>query len=359
MKHDFEPLKETQIYKSGFYQWIIERHEIYRNRLEGTTTENWTSDSVFKKYKFTNPFRENDRETIWMRENLTPVNPINPPYLNFSYKDATLQNNIVNAALYRMVGTKDFAEEFLNSHGWITENNYNPTNIKHIIERRLKHKERCFTGAYIVTNQGIKAPKSEVVIDRFITPLYEDIVLDKTKFPTNNTAVILYQKTMHSQLMSHKGFGGGGFMAYEVVCDITYMPTYRGDACYYESWEELQQKGTLEDFVVDRFFWANAGPGALRGLNRIWGRFLTKRMSSGEAIAKMYNLLEFKHLMKTISESKGYKPIHPQAVDMRCIEHSLCEYDKYMRVSQGEGRPRSVTKYLYGHKYPVARGPVK
>jgi hypothetical protein len=26
---------------------------------------------------------------------------------------------------------------------------------------------------------------------------------------------------------------------------------------------------------------------------------------------------------------------------MREIEHSLCEFDKYMRVKRGEGRPRS------------------
>ena len=177
MTYDLEPLKETQIIQSGFFQWIVERHQIYRNRLEGLPFGEWSDDHVLQNYKFTNPFRENDRETIWMRENLTPVNPINPPYLNFSYKDATLKNNIVNAALYRMVGTKDFAEEFLNCHGWITENNYNPELIKHLIERRIKHKERCFTGAYIITNQGIKAPKSQVVIDRFITPLYEDLSL--------------------------------------------------------------------------------------------------------------------------------------------------------------------------------------
>ena len=29
------------------------------------------------------------------------------------------------------------------------------------------------------------------------------------------------------------------------------------------------------------------------------------------------------------------------AVDMRCIEHSLCEWDKYERVRLGQGKPRS------------------
>ena len=29
-------------------------------------------------------------------------------------------------------------------------------------------------------------------------------------------------------------------------------------------------------------------------------------------------------------------------VDMRTIEHSLCEWDKYERVRLGQGKPRSV-----------------
>ena len=362
MTYDFEPLKEAQILQSGFFQWIVERHQIYRNRLEGKPFGEWSDDHWLENYKFTNPFRENDRETIWMRKNFTPVSELNSPYYpkqGLTYRDATLKNNIVNAALYRMVGTKEFAEEFLFSHGWITENNYNPKLIKEIIEKRIRHKERCFTGAYIITNQGIKAPKSEVVIDRFITPLYEDIVLDTTNFPMNNTASFMQQRLMHYQLMDFQGFGGGGFMAYEVVCDLTYMPTYRGDASFYESWEELQQKATLEDFVSDRYFWANAGPGALRGLNRIWGRFLTSRMNFAESVAKMKHLLSYKKLIAEISAERGYKPINPKDIDMRCIEHSLCEYDKYMRVLRGEGRPRSVTKYKEGQVYPVERGPVE
>ena len=36
--------------------------------------------------------------------------------------------------------------------------------------------------------------------------------------------------------------------------------------------------------------------------------------------------------------------INPYDVDMRCIEHSLCEWDKYERVRLGQGKPRSKFK---------------
>ena len=41
MTYDFEPLKEGQILQSGFFQWIVERHQIYRNRLEGKPFGEW------------------------------------------------------------------------------------------------------------------------------------------------------------------------------------------------------------------------------------------------------------------------------------------------------------------------------
>ena len=41
-------------------------------------------------------------------------------------------------------------------------------------------------------------------------------------------------------------------------------------------------------------------------------------------------------------------------VDMRCIEHSLCEWDKYERVRLDQGRPRSKFK----PKQNLLKGPI-
>ena len=53
-----------------FYNWINERHAIYQRRVRGDQPP-WTEDEILSKYKFTNPFRENDKVTIWMRNNWT------------------------------------------------------------------------------------------------------------------------------------------------------------------------------------------------------------------------------------------------------------------------------------------------
>ena len=106
-------------------------------------------------------------------------------------------------------------------------------------------------------------------------------------------------------------------MSYEVVTDLNYTPVL--------------------DTAKDQFSWANAGPGAKRGLNRIHLRDLKKGMNQQTANTEMQLLLE--------EAPKYCKPHVPvRLVDMRTIEHSLCEWDKYERVRLGQGTPRSRYK---------------
>ena len=111
--------KEAKLNAGNLYDWITERHSIYQKRLKGLPPP-WTIDPILQKYKFTNPFRENDKVTVWMRQNWT-----NPNH-NRSHGEI-----IFNCCLFRMVGTTEFAEE----HGWVTE--WDPTRAKEIIEKRL------------------------------------------------------------------------------------------------------------------------------------------------------------------------------------------------------------------------------
>lgn len=344
------PVKPGDIQKlvwtKEFYRWIVERHEIYRLRLAGDPYP-WTEDPVLNWYKFTNPFRENDADTIWMRDYFRP------DILNKKIGFADINHNIVNAALFRMIGTPAFAQEFLEQHRWITKINYNPELIKKIIKDRLAAKKKCFTGAYIVTNQGIKAPKADVVIDKFITPLAKTLQYPYTLPKTGaifNRPVLDCMEDLHSLLKKFKGFGGGGFMAYEVVTDVANMPFYNPLTM------RMHHPAT---YIRDRYSWANAGPGAIRGLNRIYDFPYKARMSQKDANLRMREIIGHKYLAHQLAKEKGYDPIEFKDIDMRCIEHSLCEFDKYCRVCYKQGKPRSVCKYREGESYLIKEGPVK
>lgn len=278
-----------------FYNWIVERHNIYKRRLHGEEPP-FTDDEILKTYKFTNPFRENDRVTVWMRENWTGPNSEEP--------DGDI---IFNCALFRMIGTPEFAFE----HGW--ERGWDPEWTKRIIKDRLDTGLKTFTGAYIITNQGMKLPKADVVVDHFLTPLWEARETLAKWFRES----LSLQKS-HEMLMNFKGWGGGGFMSYELVTDLFYTKV-------------------LSD-ATDRYKWANAGPGAKRGLNRLHDRPLKRGMRSQEANKEMNILMKVVTGMNNNVESN----IYPEDIDMRCIEHSLCEWDKYERVRLGQGRPRSL-----------------
>lgn len=289
----------------NYFYWINERHAIYQRRVNGEPGP-WTGNPVLRKYKFTNPFRENDRDTIWMREHWTGPNRGRP-----------FAEQIFNCGFFRMFGGIDFLKE----HGWV--NDWDPEHTKDVAARMLKHRHKVFTGAYIVTNQGMTLPKQQVVVDYFLTPLWE--AREHLAEVARNQSL----QSLHRAFKDLPGFGGGGFMAYEVVTDLNYTPV-------------------LND-AKDRYSWANAGPGAKRGLNRLLGRDLEKTFKNEIANYLMKDLLAL-----APDYIAAHVPI--MQVDMRCIEHSLCEWDKFQRVSLKQGRPRSV--FSVESARPIMKGPV-
>lgn len=277
----------------SFFYWINERHAIYLAKAEGKP-QPWTNDEILAKYKFTNPFRELDRTTVWMRNNLTIPNG-----------GADIGDMIFNCCVFRMFGTMEMSEQL----GWITD--WQPEAVKTLARERLNRGLKVFTGAYIITNQGLKNPKEEIVCDMFLSPIwYNRHKLARICYETNSL------EAAHTALKQYPGWGGGGFMAYEVVTDLNHT--------------------TVMPNPKDRYTWANAGPGAKRGLNRIHGRNLDK--GSGIDWNK-----EMKALLD-IAPQYVSPYVLKMNVDMRTIEHSLCEWDKYQRVLLGQGKPRSLYK---------------
>jgi len=114
----------------------------------------------------------------------------------------------------------------------------------------------------------------------------------------------------------------GPFMAYEVVTDL--RDTY-----------------ILED-ANDVNTWANAGPGAMRGLNRLIGRPLKFTSTVHPWQEEMYDLLGIAH--DRLDRDWTF-PSHGQKFELREIEGGLCEFDKYSRILKNEGRTRGLYKY--------------
>lgn len=282
------------------WDWINERHAIYLRRKEGKPWP-WTDDPILREYRFCNVFRELDTVTQWLDQNWRKPYASHPN-LWFMMAMARLIN--WPGTLSQITDTTAFPDEFI------------PEEFLDTFRWRRGKGLKIFGGAYVITNGGSTLPKEQYILQESLVPLWNR----RAEFQQSMTDTLMgigpvpTIENVWTWLRKTNGFGP--FIAYEVVTDLRHT-------------RYLQN-------APDIMTWANAGPGALRGLNRLAGRPLDAPLRAKDALAGM------RWLLATANSPNGLvKPHVPLPLEMRDIEHSLCETDKYLRVKNGEGRPRA------------------
>ncbi|MCA8975625.1 MAG: hypothetical protein KDC98_12965 [Planctomycetes bacterium] len=283
---------------SPLWAWMRERHAIYHRRAAGQPRP-WTSDPILQRHRFCNVFRELDKVTVWIREN------VREPFAEHEYLWLML-------AIARTINHPETLTELVATPGaWPFDETFDVELLAAVLQRRIDAGLPCYTGAYMIRAENDPRQacyhwtKQQYVARIVIGKLWEvreqiDAQLSWTK------------RLQDAQRVLTPFRGWGPFMSYEVVTDLRHTRYLRA--------------------ATDTMTWASAGPGALRGLNRLQGRPLGSKRSPGDACVAMRALLE--------QAASNLPPDFP-ALEMRDIEHSLCEVDKYLRVLNGEGKPRS------------------
>ncbi len=274
-----------------FWWWINERHMIYLKKAADHKWP-WTSDKIMQKYKFTNVFRELDAETIAFHERIDDL-------------DLLPADKLYHMILFRafnLASTYDILTRGLTTH-------MRPAKMKRILHRNADRGKKIFTGAYIITNAGSTEPKIDLMCDALgvIWRGRHKIWGDMMNHPL--TTMRHCTEVLSAYPMQ------GPFTAYEVICDMRYQP------------------GMLNK-ASDRKKWANLGPGARRGINRI---------ISGKKKPNVFRTTDgyIEFMQELLKSSRPNLGTHVPPLEMREIEHSLCEFDKWLRVRNNEGRPRS------------------
>lgn len=271
------------------HEYMVERYRIFIAK-ERKLPKPWTQDTILQQYKFTNVKRKDDRTTRELMGHLYTPNFRAPP-----------EQVLLNATIARYFGTWEFAVAL----GW--QRTFREEHIRKLARARLDAREPVFTGAYVITNQGIKDKKENVVTGIFLKGVWE----------ARKAIIAAYEKEHRwehaaSALREVPGFGGTGFMAKEVLQD-----------CMLTSW----MIG-----AVDADTWSPCGPGARRGLNRIYARPVDKPLKDAQALEEMQAIR--RGVLSHWPEDFPQLTLHD-------IQFALCEWDKYNRVALGEGRPRS------------------
>ena len=271
--------------------WQIERENIRLQKEVSQLPPPWTSDSILREYKFCQVFREDDRTTRWFKTHIREPMKNSP--------DVLMATVIFRWFNWIPTGRTLIKHDLLKN--W---------NRKKAIEEITK-QPKWITGAYIIkTPNGMDKVTgvAECVSHMWQDREYLAKEIFKTKSLEDTWTLLRDYPYM------------GPFMAYEVVTDLRH--TY-----------------LLED-AKDVLTWGNAGPGAMRGLNRLTGRELGYSKRSHDWVGEMQELYKIvqTRLPTHILQRNDMK------YEMREIEGGLCEFDKYSRIYKGEGRTRSIYK---------------
>lgn len=286
-----------------FFAYLRERENV-RLRKEAGDFFPWTSDPILREYKFTNVHRHHDKTSRELRRLFYTPNA-----------GAKLETILMNCALARYFGTWEFAQAV----GWQEYDAFDFDFVEKLAARRLAQGKRVFTGAYVITNQGISAPKEQVVVRYFLQALWE-----KTPSLVAVARQTQSWKLVADQMRMINGFGGSGFMTKEILLDTTYT----------DFWKDQSDDEGPMSHPEDWMNWTPIGPGARRGAARLLGRSHEKPTTEGEAGLVIANLLDE-------SRSSMFWPSEWSPLCPHDIQFALCEFDKYERVRLGQGKPRS------------------
>ena len=279
-----------------FFLYARERYSIFQRRQPGSgwPGKPWTHDPILQQYRFCNVFREDDKVTVWFREKVR--NPQrNDPRVVF------------NTIMFRYLNSIGTGEDLLAAGLF---DKFDSATFAYVLKQRKDAGKPMLGAAYMIkTPNGVNKITG---LRQILAPFAElgDVL-------PHHVSQCRSMEELVEWLVQFRYVGR--FMAYEIACDLMFTGLFN---------------------PTDRYLWANPGPGAKRGLVRLQNMYgmlndkvVHERLTESNMLQQMRTLLEY-------SGQVHYWFGHWPRWDMRTVEHTLCEYDKYMRAYHGEGTPK-------------------
>lgn len=262
--------------KKLFQYWIREREHIREDKESGVPRP-WTKDPILNTYRFCNVRREDDRVTLWIRRNWSRP------------KD---RNLVLAMAIARLVNWPDTLEKLGYPEEW------NPQHFINTINQRTLAGHKTWSSAYIVSTNGNAVAKPVYVAQTVLNPIAARCAGQGWPTPL---------APMYHALRAVPGVGS--FIAGQIIADLK------------------NTIGSPWHDAADWFTFVVPGPGSRRGLARLIGKPAPYSLSDREF---------YKHF--EVAEDLAMNVF--QDLCAQDIQNCLCEFDKYMRVRLGEGKPR-------------------
>lgn len=299
-------LQVDEFYLDKFFYYMEERQRITMKRKRGEPWP-WTKDVFLRDYKFTNVYRELDRNSQWEINNITK---------NSKLSD---EDTLFQILVFRIFNQPDFFEFIKRETGWKNGmpkyKEYLAGAFAELIDAYRQTGKNPFTNAYLTNSQSCIGKPRDWCYGNVIIPSYHERVPELlSEFSKHKTA-----EESAKLLVTLKS--AGWFVAHEFYISLCYIAKYRDKSFW--KWTEMD--------------WTNVGPGASLGIRLIFPNLDTTKKQK-DAIYWLHSMSESKMPnFEWLDDSREWT--------LHQIEFCLCEFSKYYKMMVKEGKQRS--KYVF------------
>lgn len=200
------PNKPTTL---DFFEFVYDRHLIWYKRFVLKQKSPWTKDPILSLYRFCNVYRELDRCSIHLIDNV------------IDNKELNLSDKIFNILVYRRFNTP----YFYNHIQPIKLEHFHWKDLELLMDRMKKDGLNLFNSAYIICQRSYasKYRKSDKHIQQLL-------LIEEIKNKSLNTIILSLKENKIEEL--HKCLNvmiplTGNFLAFQYCTDITYLPEFK------------------------------------------------------------------------------------------------------------------------------------
>lgn len=312
-----------------FFYTMYERQEIWYKRMILKKERPWTDDQILNDYKFTNVYRELDRNSQYQIQNIL---------LSYNKTEKDIIWKLILFRIFNNPELFDFIENITinaENSGYEEYNFigkfpnykiYNKEDFYEFIKWFRESGKNPFTNAYVTNSLACPGQSRDWCYGNKVVPeIHNKIpeILNCVKNSNNVKELIEIFKEIP---------GVADFMAHELYQDLTYIKKYTN----------------LNIFRWDQNSYTNIGPGASSGISFIFPHLKTnnekiKSICFLRDISKEYLLKfgNFKYIEWDKREYK-YKILKKSNLSLHQIEMWLCEFSKYYKVKTNTGKQRSM-----------------
>lgn len=351
--YDKLPDEKLEVYEPHlrlFFETMYERQMIWKRRFLDNKNRPWTNNKIFQESKFTNVYRELDRNSQWQIKNilldkeLSLKNLIwkmmvfrffnNPETFTFEPKGKVVQPGLFGATVKSGLKQAQSTDELISATKWRNGipdwDEYNEDEFSRFIAGVRSSGQNPYTTAYLINSQATPGQPRDYCYTRVVIPHLHDNV-------SKLIATVLSAKKPEEIIEYLKTFPAvADFIAHEFYQDFTYISRYT---------DRKFMKFDQNDFT-------NVGPGASIGIRLIYPNLKTVK----EQKQAIYWLKDSaKEWLDKISKDKGewmpylywnrdkgcYYTDRECNITLHQIEMWLCEFQKYWKMIIGEGKQRS------------------